>query len=328
MKLADSLGILLLALGVAAIVACGDDGRELPQTAPATAVPSVAPTAASKPAATGVPPSPTPAPFPFTVIDDRGVEVIFDEAPERIVAYDGAAVEMLFDIGEGDRVIATHSYVSYPPEIADLPRVGDAFNMNVEEIVALEPDLVFVFFERFVEDLEKAGLTVLYLETLQDDFARTADRIRLWGRITGNLRDAEAGAERFETRLAEIVRTIEGVEGGVRVLQDVGGFWVTGSDTLVGEVFRLLKLDNVARGVSGYEQLSPEAIVASDPEVIIAASPEAYTDNEAFREIAAVRNGMLLTLPSDSLSLAGPRFVEGIEELAALVYPEAFGSGR
>ena len=196
------------------VVACGADAPEpvAPRPAdPAVAAPVVAllpatpqPTLPSLPAAPAVLPPPSPAPtatpapvrvldqpqtpgpvqFPLTVTDTNGNELTFDEPPERIVAYDSAIVEILFAIGEGHRVIGTHDFVSYPPEADDVPRLGGAFDINVEAIVALEPDLVYLFFDRFQPDLERAGVRVLYIQTLNNDFIKVADQIRLWGQIT------------------------------------------------------------------------------------------------------------------------------------------------
>ena len=113
--------------------------------------------------------------FPYTVTDARGNAVTFQTSPRRIVAMDSAVVETLFAIGEGDRVVGVHDFVSYPPATDGLPRVGDAYNINIEAVVSLEPDLVCVFSGQVIEDLQRAGLTVLYLESLQDDFRKTSD---------------------------------------------------------------------------------------------------------------------------------------------------------
>ena len=88
--------------------------------------------------------------FPVTITDSNGTDLVFDKPPERIVVFDAAALEILFAIGEGDRIIATHSFVSYPPETDTIPRVGDAFNMDIEAIIAMEPDLVFIFAPTFL----------------------------------------------------------------------------------------------------------------------------------------------------------------------------------
>lgn len=269
-------------------------------------------------------PTPIPAVFPVSVQDGNGREITFASPPERIVAFDSAVVEILFAIGEGDRIVGTHQYVSYPPEVSEIAKVGDAFNMDIEATVALEPDLVFVFFDRFVQDLERAGLRVLYIPSLTDDFEKIADHVRTWGRIVGNPDSAERVARDFEARVAAIRETVEPVGAGPKVLQDVGGFWTPGKGTMMQEVFDLLKLENVAHDIEGYAQISPEVIVERDPTVIFTSSPESFADEPAFESVRAVRHGNLVTLGSDALSVQGPRFIEGVEEMARLVYPGVF----
>ena len=301
-----------------------------------TPTPPPEPTGTPQPTATAtVPPEPTATPtpepttaaagnFPVTVQSSDGREIVFERPPERIIAFDSAVVEILFAIGERDRVAGTHDFVSYPPETESIERVGDAFNMNIEAVVALEPDLVYVFFDRFVEDLERAGLKVLYVETLAQDFTKVADNVRLWGQIIGNPDAAEAVARDFEVRVEAIRAAMEQVEAGPTIFQDVGGFWTPGAGTLVQEVFDLLKLENIAAEIEGYAQLSPEVIVEKDPAVIISGSPESFSDDPAFENVRAVKDGAIYSLGSDALSIAGPRFVEGIEEIFRLVYPDLF----
>ena len=280
----------------------------------------LAATACGGPAPTATPEA-TTAMFPFTVVDGNVKEVTFDKPPERIVVIDSAAVESLFAIGEGHRIVATHDFVSYPPETADIPRVGDAFSLNLEATVALEPDLVFVFSDGAVPDLERAGLKVLYLKSLGYDFRKVADNIRVWGNITGSVDAAEAAASQFEARVARIEEAMAERGDGPSVFQDEGSLWTPGPDTLIGEVFDLLKLRNIAHDVSGYAQLSPEIIVERDPEIIIASYGDAISGDSAFKDLAAVKNNRVYVPSSDALSIAGPRFVGGIEEMAEWIYP-------
>jgi iron complex transport system substrate-binding protein len=265
----------------------------------------------------------TPTPF-FTVVDSNGNEVTFEQPPERIVALDSAVVEILFAIGEGERVVGTHYFVAYPPEAADIPRVGSAFNMNIDATVALEPDLVFIFSDTFLQDLQRAGLKVLFIKSLSDDFRQIADNIRMWGRITGSPDAAEAVASEFEARLAKIEAAMAKQPGGPSVFQDEGDLWTPGPDTLIGEVLDLLKLANIAHDVSGYAQLSPEVIVDRNPQIIIASYGDAISDKPAFKDVSAVKNNRIYVPRSDALSVAGPRYIDGIEELARWVYPDLF----
>ncbi len=319
--------IALVSLALAAM-ACGDSTTE-PQPTPAApaTVPAAATPPPQAPTATAVPtvtPEPATAQFPVTVMDSNGQEVTFEKPPERIVAFDSAAVETLFAIGEGHRVVGTHDFVSYPPETAEIPKLGSAFNINIEATVALNPDLVFVFSDGFLSDLERASLKVLYQESLSDDFRKVADNIRMWGRITGAVERAEDVAAQFEARVAKLEEVMASREAGPSVFQDEGDLWTPGPDTLIGEVFNLLKLQNIAHDVSGYAQLSPEVVVARKPQIIIATFGDKISDNPAFADLPAVKDKRILVPSSDALSIAGPRYIDGVEELAKWVYPGLF----
>ena len=261
--------------------------------------------------------------YPLTIVDGNGNDVVFDSAPERIVAYDASAVETLFAIGEGDRVVGTHSFVFFPPEVADIPKLGGAFSIDVEATVALAPDLVYIFFPTFNDQLESAGLKVLYLQTLNDDFRQMADRFRVWGELLDAEDSAEAVADDFDDRVAAIESTLLSQPDGPSVFWDAFQLFTPGPDTLIGEVLDLLKLQNIAFDVSGFEQFSPELLVARDPDIIFTFDAASFTDNPAYSEVSAVQTGQILPT-EDLLSIDGPRFVEGIEELASAVYPELF----
>ena len=318
---------------------------EAPQSAeaPAPAVAPLPPEPAAQPAPPrppDPPPSPTPTPtssqsvsmdptaipatFPVTVMSADGREVVFEEPPERIVAFDSAVVEILFAIGAGERIAATHAF--------RIVSAGDGRHTKSRRRVqhghrgrgrsGAGPGVRVL--PTFVEDLDRAGLKVLYIPTLSQDFRKVADNVRLWGQIVGSPNEAERVARDFEDRVEAIEDVMEPFGQGLSVFQDVGGFWTPGRGTLVQEVFDLLKLENIAFDIEGYAQISPEVIVDKDPDVIIAGSVEAIKGEAALSNVRAVRNGAIYVPPTDALSIAGPRFVEGIEDLARWVYPGLF----
>ena len=302
------MALLLLATGVA----CG-------QAAPKPIAPEPTATTAPVPTAT-----PVPVYEPVTLVDGAGQEFVFTEPPERIVAYDSAVVEILFAIGEGHRIVGTHDFVAFPAEAADVRRIGSAFELNVEAIVGLEPDLVFLFSPGFMDDLQGAGLRVLFLPSRSSGFEDTAADIRLWGRIAGNPKAAEELAIDFETRLSALKKALEGVTTGPRVFRDEGGLWTPGPDTLIGEVLNLLKLENIAGDISGFEQISPEVIVERDPEIIIATEFSTIDSDSAFSGVTAIKEGRVISMEDEPLSVAGTRFIKGVEDLSRQIYPELF----
>ncbi len=355
--------IAILMLVAAGMLACGSEATAeppaptvaaptvMPEQAPATATPEPAtatpepapptarpteppPTAVPVPATTApeptatptaVPPTavPEPEPEPVTVTASDGTEVVFETPPERMVVYDGAAVEMLFAIGQGHRIAGTHSFVTYPAETESIAKVGDAFNMDIEAIVALEPDLVYVFYDRFNEDLERAGLKVLYIKSLSHGFTDIADQIRMWGAITGATEQAEAAASEFDARVAAIEEKVETVETAWTVYEHGFDWWTPGRNTLVNDVFELLKLQNVA-DFEGYQQISPEVVVAANPDIIVG-DPDSVGSEPAFAGMHSAEPHHVFTLSEgNSFSVAGPRFMDAVEEFAAWVYPKLF----
>ena len=287
-----------------------------------TATPTGVPPTVS-PTATSVPPTAAPEPEPVTVTASDGAEVVFEAPPERMVVYDGAAVEMLFAIGQGHRIVGTHSYVTYPPETESISKVGNAFNMDIEAIVALEPDLVYVFYDRFNEDLERAGLKVLYIKSLSHGFTEVADQIRMWGSITGGDDEAERVAGDFDARVAEIKEKLESQEPTRSVYEHGFDWWTPGRKTLVNDVFELLKLKNVA-DFEGYQQISPEAVVIADPDIIMG-DPASVAAEPALSGLHSAEPQYIFMLSEgNSFSVAGPRFMDAVEEMAAWVYPDLF----
>ena len=264
------------------------------------------------------------AQFPLTVIARNGSEMIFNKPPERIIAYDAAAVETIFAIGQGHRIIGTHSWVSHPIEVEDIEKVGDAFNMNIERILDLDPDLVFLFSPTFKEELEKAGLRVLLLESVDDDLMGMANTFRTWGQITGAVNEAEILAENFESRITGIKLILDPYHSGPSVFQDVGDLWTPGNNTLMGSVFQLLKLENVAHDVDNYGQLSPEVIIDRNPQIIISSTPDLLYNNPAFSKLLPIKNKAIFESNDDYLGISGPRFILGLEELANEFYPGLF----
>ena len=72
--------------------------------------------------------------YPLTIMRTDNKEIQINEAPSKIIAFDSAAVEMLYSIGAGDKIIGTHSFVNYPNDTKNITKVGDAFNINMETI--------------------------------------------------------------------------------------------------------------------------------------------------------------------------------------------------
>lgn len=280
-------------------------------------------TPASAPADT---PEPTPSLFPITITDSNGNDVTFDAPPERIIAFDSAAVEILYALGEQGRIAGTHTFVDYPPETADIPRVGDAFNLDFEQVVAQDPDLVYIFFDRFVPELQDLGLKVLYIKSLSDDLEEAMEHFRLWGSIIGNPDAANDQISEIQARIQSIEESLADVEQGPRVYHHGFDFWTPGGNTLMARIYELLKADLVTSDLEDYVQISPEELVLRDPQIIVTSefNQQQVLDSDALAETTAAKTGAVVLTGRGSLDVAGTRLMDAIEELAELIYPDRF----
>ena len=334
------VGVFLLATVMFIAMACSES-TPTPQP---TAASALQPTATSTPQLT---PTPVPSQYPLEIIGTDDQSVILEEAPQRIVAIDSATVEILFAIGEGQRIVGTHDFVSYPPEAEEIEKVGEAFSLDFEKIASLDPDLILIFFSGPLEDLRRLGAPVIFLDSPRTLYG-VADRIRLWGEIVDARESAETVAQEFEEAVAAVATVLEGVVATTpvmildrsvstdvtgprsppRVFHDLApGLWTAGADSLEAEIYETLKAYNIFEDVSGYAQASAEEVVARNPEVIISAyedGPESFRSDPAFQRIPAVKNDQLFAIDGALISVAGPRLVEGLQALARILYPDLF----
>lgn len=274
-------------------------------------------------------------PRPISVLDDAGREVSLERPPERIVSMAPANTEILFALGLGDKVVGVTSLCNYPPEVAGIEKVGDSFSPDYEKIVALNPDLVLAVGtadSQLVKGLEGYGLKVFVLQA--ESVADVADDIELVGKVTGAEDRARKVAGDLRARVDAVRKKLEPVADDAKptvfwVLD--GDLWTVGPGSFVDDLITQAGGRSIA-GTIGlpYGQLSLETVLEADPDVIIIpvldpSVPAALEAKVGWDTLTAVRNGRVYQVDPDAVSRPGPRIAEGLEEVAALLYPDVFG---
>ena len=318
------LPVLLAGLTLlAALLAAACDGGDDPPVATAT------------PAATMAPATPPPTPaaaFPLTVEDSAGTAVTLEAAPGRIISYSPGATEILFAIGAGDRVVATDEFSDFPAETEALPKLAYS-SPEPEGALVLEPDLLLMATQQReqVEQFRSLGMTVLFLDSAQD-LDGVFWMIALLGEVTGNHQQAADLTASMLERIGAVTVALDDVEEGPLVFFELtADLYTAGEDTFVGELLALAKARNIAAGAaSSYPQLTAEAIVAAAPDVVLLAdgewgeSYETVCARPGWDAIPACLDGRVHPLDGDLTSRPGPRIVDGLEQIARLLYPDRF----
>jgi iron complex transport system substrate-binding protein len=101
----------------------------------------------------------------LTVTDMTGREIALDGPASKIVALTASDVEIIYALGAGDLLVGRGEYCDYPAEVLDKPVVKSGAETNLEEILALQPDVVLMATMAQTEDqvnaLEQAGVRVI-----------------------------------------------------------------------------------------------------------------------------------------------------------------------
>jgi len=279
--------------------------------------------------------TPAEATFPVTLTDDNGNSATINAAPTRIVSTAPANTEILFALGVGDRVVGVTSLCDYPPEVADLPKVGD-YMVNAEAVMALSPDLVVGYSgnEEGLTPVQESGAAVLIFNpsTIEGIYANIATV----GAATGATSEA---ANLIADIRAAIQQTADaaataGDSPGVFYILDTT-LWTTGTGTFVDELLALANAKNAAASdpegatVEDYYQCDPERLVAADPDMILLSglgfpSLEDFTTDPRFAGLTAIAEGRVFVVDPEYdklLTLPGARIADGLKALVDIIHP-------
>lgn len=265
---------------------------------------------------------PLPGHAQVHVVDDLGNRIELAGPAQRIVSLAPHITEMLFAAGIGDHVIGTVDYSDYPSQAQAIPRVGNYKLMDLERIVAMQPDLVVAWKSGNPQEqlgkLREMGLT-LYLTEPQTlaDIATTIERL---GRLAGTRTVAQRAASDFMQEYARLKQQYAD-QARVRVFYQV---WDRPLITINGEhmisaVIELCGGENIFAGMSSLApRISEEAVLAQDPEVIIASGmsderPEWLERWGKWPHLSAVKKQQLYFIPPDLIQRHTPRILQGAQ---------------
>lgn len=267
--------------------------------------------------------------FSLSVLSDEVIESDpADKKIERIITLSPSSTEMLFDIGVGDRLVGTVEHADFPDAAKSLPRIGNYAGLNIERIVALEPDLIVAWKsgnkQSDLEKLESLGLPITYVDPKSMTAVR--DAIERLGKEVGEEALGKAAAERFD-RAYQALRAEYGSKEFVRVFYQLSyqPLRTVGEGSWVEALIHDCNGDNVFHDANApYPVVSLESIIVKDPEVIIMSShTNAIQSRDAVWErwpnISAVRNGAMIPINSSTLLRSGPRAIEGMSLLCKAI---------
>ena len=267
-----------------------------------------------------------------TFSDGTGRSVTLKGIPKRIISLSPACTETLFALGAGDKIVGVDSYSYWPVEAQQKEKVGDAFNLNLEKIVSLKPDLIILAGSKGappsqLKDMDRLGIPA-YVSAASTVKEVLADIERLAG-VIGAQKQGKELVAKIQKDLDQVAASIpKDASKRPKVLFLVDAdLWTVGPASFVGDIVATAGGRNVVEDPKQeYLQISMEQVLAADPDVILLAIPEgqekALVARPGWSELRAVREGKVYFVNGDLTSRPGPSVAEGVKEVAKHLFTE------
>jgi iron complex transport system substrate-binding protein len=261
---------------------------------------------------------------PHPLLDDAG-QTWQPRAPaRRIISLAPDFTEILFAIGAGEYVVGAVDYSDFPDAARQIPRIGSSARFDFERIVSLRPDLIVAWRggnpASQIEGLRALDLPVFELQTRRlGDVPRVMQTL---GQLTGEAERADQVAATFEQGMRQLQQRYM-ARRALRVfyeiwhqpLQTIGGEQIlTDVLALCGGRNIFAELDSLA------PQVGLEAVMQRRPEVVlftpeVGRLAESKARWQIWNTLPAVQQGHLYALDPDLLHRAGPRLLQGTQQL-------------
>lgn len=272
----------------------------------------------------------------ITVTDMYDRQITLSEPATRIVALSPADCEILCAIGGEEALVGRGAYCDYPASIQALPVVQSGAETNIEEILALDPQVVLMsdmaHAKELVDTLEANGIRVVVSSAASLEEVYVS--IRMIGALMGRNAGAEAVVADMQNTFADIAAKSENTSKTVyfEVSPLQYGLWAAGSNTFMDELAAICGLTNAFADVDGWGAVSEEQVIARDPDYIVTITMyfgegptpvEEIMSRTGWEGVKAVANSHVLNADSDVISRPGPRLKDAAIELFGFLNGQA-----
>lgn len=258
-----------------------------------------------------------------------------DDRPQRVLSIGGAVTEIVYALGEEDKLVGRNSTSSYPAEALDLPDVGYMRALAPEGVLSIKPDLILAREgsgpPEAIEVLKAASIPFVEVPERY-----TAEGVQEAIRVVAMALDAKEKGDALRARFAEQASALAAAVAGIgekkRVLfilsmQD-GRILASGKGTAADGILALAGAANAITEYDGYKQLTDEAIITANPDVILmmdrggghAVDDEAAFAHPALGTTRAAKDRALIRMDGLYLLGFGPRTADAAHDLAKKLY--------
>ncbi len=266
------------------------------------------------------------------IVDGSGREVTLAAPARRVVSLIPSATDILVALGAVDRIVGRTNY-DIDSVVAHVPSVGGGLDPSVEAIAGLRPDLVVMWHgsatERVAEQIAASGVPVYRIGTTEDT-ADVYEGIEELGALTDRRAEASALIEKIRGDLAEVRRSVEGrAPRRIFYVAETEPPMTVGPNTFVGQLISIAGGESVFPELRDWPRVDFEQIVRRDPDLVVVPTgdlagwtPERLASRGGWREVRAVREGRVATVPANLVNRPGPNLAEAARALRDAMHPD------
>ncbi len=267
------------------------------------------------------------------ITDQSGRTITVPDQVTRLISLAPNLTEIIYAIGAGDGLVGRTTYCNYPAEAQKVEAVGDTLKPSIERIIALRPQIVFVStasqLEAFTGELDAHHIAVYVTDS--HDLEGVFQSIERMAEVLGKRPQADELLKQLRARVNAVEEKTKS-RPPVRVFYQVSDepLYTIGREAFITDLIKRAGGISVTADVPGaWPRYSAESALAAKPEAIVLPTGGSMgnansTVASALQRSPAVANGRLYKINDDHLSRPGPRAVDGLEELAHALHPEAF----
>ena len=271
--------------------------------------------------------------FAGTFIDQAERRVTLPDDPRRVISLAPSITEIIYALAQENRLKGVTRYSDFPIEATKLPKIGSYVRLDLERIVALNPDLCIAIKDgnpkEVVNRLEALKIPVYVVNPR--NLATVLETILEIGNILNADQRAEDLLKSLQNRIQRVKSLIseDTHRPGVFFQIGISPIVSVGTDTFLHELIVLAGGKNLAGGKTAYPRFSKEQVLALAPEIFIVSSMARQTAFERVKAewlrwptMPAVRDERFFLVDSNLFDRPSPRLVDGLELLIRLIHPE------
>lgn len=265
----------------------------------------------------------------FALLIQVSVAIASQQPPPRVIALAPHLVELIFEIDAGQQIIGVSQYATFPQAAAKIPVVGDYQSLNVEKIVALEPDIIIVWQTghpvKDVEKLKSLGFQVAYSDPRS--ISDVPEELIKLGQLLGKQQLAQAKAVKLSQAL-DAIKQEYAQKSTVKVFYEL---WpdplsTIGAGSWPSSILSLCGAQNVFDEIANnpYPQVNIEQVLGKEIDVIVQPLSASQSEKSVFQwqnwtDIKAVKNAQFLRPDADKLHRMTSRAVTQVAEFCAQI---------